>query len=490
MLVGGLSIAAASALFVGVGSTKEAVEVDAEAVNGTYRFNVLTNSSEWLTSNYGMTINFDGTDRAMSRDSDFPVATNSSYSTVTVNSVQYSWITIEMTKAKRDSIDYGNAQLKRNGQWDAFWTDSSHGNFGIQHQFALNYYDNTIILSDDGNWNFTVSGAGWWVKATLHTGANNANTSTIFMNCASSPDVPDDTPSGKHFVGWYTDPNHKNWWESGTQYDDINLYAYYEEDVDDGYYIRGDWGSDNYGWSWSGQKPMVLNNNVAKIEDLPLGKDGRVKVIYIYQNKVTQWYTPTTLYPLESDDEGFYIENDVDGNTVVSADGLFTVEFYWNDTTPCIRFTQQDDEGLTPAKEFAVEFVEAMYSNCKYNYKTESVNPSGSYENVATAWASYKTEFATLISNVPAAEKYLKTSFGSTVKEITTFWEVYDYVFVNISEVNSVEGNDFLSRTPTDNRISLNVGTYVEQNNSFVFIIIGSVALVGVGLVLIRRKEN
>lgn len=201
-------------------------KAEASVTNGKYRINVLTNSANWLQDNVNTVFNPAGSNVAMSRDTDFTKSsTNSSYSTVTINSTSYNWQTYELTAktgiTKNENYWFGRGNASSNYNW----FDSG---INLYTQFRNNNWDNTIIIS--GSWdNFSASGYGWYNKICLHYGKNNASTSYQLVNMGVRPDDPG-TPSGYTFSGWYEDLSHTNEWtkaESDAQNNDINLYAKY-----------------------------------------------------------------------------------------------------------------------------------------------------------------------------------------------------------------------------------------------------------------------
>ena len=104
--------------------------------------------------------------------------------------------------------------------------------------------------------------------------------------------------------------------------------------------------------------------------------------------------------------------------------------------------------------------------------------------------------YATLIASTPGAATYLKTNAGSTVSQITTMWSSYDYVYGHFAEVRSIEGADFLARSPAY-PLTNPVITFAGQQNSNTLIIVAIVSasvatllLVGGYFYLRKRKED
>ncbi len=215
--------AGAAVTTVAAQQENEVVETKAAVINGKYRINVLTNSSNWLQDSVNTVFNPAGSNVVMTKDGDFAQSTtNSSYATVTIGATTYNWQTYVMSAktgiTKNENYWFGRGTADNNYNW----FDSG---INLYNTFRSNYYDNTIIIK--GTWdNFSAEAYGWYVKVCLHTGLDLATTSYSFMNYGSAPSDPA-VITGYSFAGWYTDSGLTSKWTSGSQYTDINLYAKY-----------------------------------------------------------------------------------------------------------------------------------------------------------------------------------------------------------------------------------------------------------------------
>ena len=264
--------------------------------------------------------------------------------------------------------------------------------------------------------------------------------------------------------------------------------------IANGAYLRGDWGNNNYGWTLDGQKPMS-GTGPYTVSNVALGAGGKVKMV-IMNKGVETWCQPnsvsgTQAFPASKvaiDPENPYTQY----NVQVTKVGIYSITVTKNGDDYDYVFSGADDPNFTAAISFATTFVSDIYSNCAYNYSTGNYNQGKSDATVRSTWTTKISDYSALDGEV---KKYLSTDAGSTSSEITTMWDVYDYVYDNVSGVSDIAGADFLGRAAqAGSRVGIaNNDTQLLNNNSTLITVIAStmVTLIAVGgYFFLRRKAD
>ena len=329
---------------------------------------------------------------------------------------------------------------------------------GVTGLYSLDVY------SDDVNVNFlAVVDSSKEVKkrATNHNGVDIT--------------IPDLTVNNmfnlKH--AFYDDGNYTGNWDA------------YEPEIADGAYLRGDWSN---GWVTSGQKAME-GTGPYTIQNVALGAGGTFKMV-VYEDGIKTWAEPSSVSPTTGDYPVSIANPESTKDITVTNAGLYDITVtHVNGNNYNYSLVGKDASSLSDAEYFAKGFTDAMKTNCPYTGDNKTTS------DVVDTWKDQITAFNALSTSNPDAITFLTTSAGSTVKDITEFWDSYDWIYTHYQGVRDLEGANFLSRSlvPVAN-LNDNVTVFSQKTSDSsawaLAIIAGTATLASGAFFLLRRKNE
>ncbi len=246
-------------------------------------------------------------------------------------------------------------------------------------------------------------------------------------------------------------------------------------------FLRGTWEN---GWA-DLSKAMTYNGstNSYSIEGVALRNGQEIKMMSIADTLFARYHDATSV----NGTGGAAFENN---NVVIKETASYNITVTFGENTCVYTVDAYVDEDLNAAIDFAEDFVDDIYLNCPYNYKTSGYNEGKDASTLANQWALYANRYNYQLSE--KAEEYLTNGDESTADELNLFAEVYDYVYGNYAGVRlEAKGGDFANRNPAIVRnLSIQQPIIVEGSSTTIIAVVSTVSLVAIGgFFFFRRKR-
>ena len=346
------------------------------------------------------------------------------------------------------------------GSTVSVWPGQKMTPTGIDGLYSLEVY------SDDTNVNFLAVVDS--TKEVKHR-VTNEEEGHVELN------IPDLSTNNMFYMqhAWYKDGNYAGYWDA------------YEPEIADGAYLRGDWSN---GWSTAGQKAME-GTGPYTIQNVALGAGGTFKMV-VYEDGIKTWAQPSSVSPTTGDYPVSIANPESTKDITVTNAGLYDITVtHVNGNNYTYSLIGKDASSLSDAENFAKGFTDAMKTNCPYTGDNKTAS------DVVSTWEAQISAFTALSTSNPDAITFLTTNAGSTVKDITEFWDSYDWIYTHYQGVRDLEGANFLSRSlvPVAN-LNDNVTAFSQKTSDSsawaLAIVAGTAALASGAFFLLRRKNE